>query len=227
MLSLRGRPAAGRHERLAERGEQLDLRARALRARLQLGGGVERAAQVADALRVRVAHEGPLGREPEEADGALGVAAGDEVEAQLGSHPRRRRAVGVGEVRADARVQPRAGVGRQQLVEHFAVQVVRERVPVVAPLDQARAAGELVEARRDRLAVAVERGGEGLGGEVAPGDACGPEQLRVPGRQPLELVADMRVQGRRHARLQRPRMLQRHGAGALDDRAVGEPVVEQ
>ena len=95
---------------------------------VELGRGVERGAQVADALRVRVAAERALRREAQEAHRALGIAAGDEVEAQLGRHARRRGPVALGEMRADAGVQPRAGVGRQQLVEHLAVQVVRERV---------------------------------------------------------------------------------------------------
>ena len=50
VLGLGRRPAAGRDERLAERRQQLDLRARALGARLERRGGVERSAQVADAL---------------------------------------------------------------------------------------------------------------------------------------------------------------------------------
>ena len=48
-------------------------------------------------------------------DVSLGVAAGDEVEAELGGHSRRRGAVAVREVRADARVQPRGNMTEDQV----------------------------------------------------------------------------------------------------------------
>ena len=183
---------------------------------------------MADPLRVGVAAERALRGQAQEADRALGVPAGHEVEAELGRLVVRGRAVGIRQVRPDAGVEPHARVGREQLVEHLAMQVVPEPVAAVARLDQRRPARQVGAAGGDRVAVALERRGEGVGREVAPGDARGGQHLGVLVGEPLELVADVGAQRRRHAGLQRlARAGQRDRAARLRQRPVGEPVVEQ
>ena len=65
-LGLGRRPAAGGDARLAQRRQQLDLGPQPPGALRQPPRGLECRLEVADALRVGVAREGPLGGEPEE-----------------------------------------------------------------------------------------------------------------------------------------------------------------
>ena len=190
-------------------------------------GRVERAAQMADPLGVGVAANARSAARRRKRTARSGP--GRRRSGSRARRPARRgRAVGVRQVRADARVQPRRALRREQLVEHLAVQVVHERVAAVARLDQRRAARQRGAADGDRVAVALQRRGEGVGREVAPGDARRGQHLGVLVGEPLELVADVGAQRRRHAGLQRlARARQRDRAGHLRQRPVGEPVVEQ
>ena len=227
-LGLGRRPAAGGDARLAQRRQQLDLGPQPPGALRQPPRGLQRRLQVADALRVGVAREGPLGGEPEEDDGALGIAAGDEVVRQLGRAVGGVDAVGVGQMGPDAGVQAGPRLGGDQRVEDLAVQVVREGVLPVAALDQPGVAGELVAAGRHDVGRTLERGGERLDRERPAGDARGPEDGGVVLVEPGELVLQVRAQRRRHAGLERRRIAREpDGPARLGERTLGQPVVEQ
>ena len=216
LLGLGRRPAAGRHLRLAERGQQLDLGARALGPRRQLGRLLERRGEQPDALGVRGARERLVGGELEEAHGRLGLVAGDEVRRDLG----RRRPVAL-ERRADAPVQRGAAVGGEAVVEHLAMHVVGEAEASLGPqLDKRAAVGQRQAARRDLGVRALERRGQRRDGELAAGDARGLEQLDLRGRELHQAVLDRRAQALGQAARESAEV----GAG---EQPLAEPMVEQ
>ena len=183
-------------------------------------GGVERGAQVADALGVRVARERALGGEPQEAHGPLGVAAREEVEAELG------RALGhlagrLGQVLAHAGVQLCARVRRaagRRGPRGGGRAGTRGTSGVV--LDQARPARELAAAQLDGVGVAARGGGERGDREAAAGDARGlsNRRPRVSSASSWSRMWACRVGGTLSSSAAAPRV-QAHPAAGRDERA--------
>ena len=135
-----------------------------------------------------------------------------------------RRAVGVGEVRADARVQPRPRVARAAARRAprgagRAGTRGRRRAARSAACAAASAAQRASTASRSRSSAAASVAAE----KSRPATLAALQQLGVVGRQPVELVADVRAQRRRDARLERRARAasSSHGAAALGERALG------
>ena len=196
-VHLGGGEALGGDQGRAERHPRGQLRLVPLGPLGQARQELQQGPQVLDGLDGGAAPQRLHGGGLEVGDGPGVVVAGDELGGQLGRVRRRVRPVGPFQPLAGGGVQPRPPAGRDAVVQHGAVEVVREPEPrrhrPVRPghraggPQEAALAGEGRAAPLDRLDGPGPVAGGRRGGELGAGDGGRLQHAEVLGVQPLQL----------------------------------------